>query len=79
MRKYILSFFIFCGFLQTPCLQADPSSTDTPTEHTGEAAQHGVEQAKRVKWQNVALLSGILIVAVATIILVSQHNGHHHK
>jgi hypothetical protein len=69
----VLVFHLFQGsFL---CAETRES---TQTEYVGQAAQEGAAQTKKkVSWQKVAIIAGVFVITVVTIVLAARHNGHH--
>jgi hypothetical protein len=69
---------------ETPPESATPEampSDDEENEGTpvGQAASEGSKAAKRKQWQNIALATAAVAVAVTALILIANNDGHHHK
>lgn len=45
----------------------------------GQAASEGSKTAKRKQWQNIALATAAVAVAVTALILIANNDGHHRK
>ncbi len=57
--------------------QEEPASSEgTPV---GQAADEGANAAKRKRWQNIALATTAVAVAVTALVLVANNDGHHSK
>jgi hypothetical protein len=55
--------------------EATPSDDEEGTP-VGQAASEGSKAAKRKQWQNIALATAAVVVAVTALILIANNDGH---
>ena len=89
MKKKITSLLVAFSIALSPTLRADePASDEETTEQTtpmdegtpvGQAANEGSNAARKKQWQNIALATGAVALAVTALILVANNDGHHAK
>lgn len=56
--------------------EATMESEGTPV---GQAANEGSNATRKKRWQNIALATTAVAVAVIALVLVANNDGHHHK
>jgi hypothetical protein len=84
MKKLLTSCFVVSSLILAPALRADdPTYEDTTYDDmegtpVGQAAHEGTSAAKKKRWQNIAIATGAVALAVTALILVANNDGHHH-
>ncbi len=53
-----------------------PDEEEEGTPVVGQAANEGAKAAKRKHWQNIALATAAVVVAVTALVLVANNDGH---
>ncbi len=56
--------------------EAIPSDNEDEGTPVGQAASEGSKAAKRKQWQNIALATTAVVVAVTALILIANNDGH---
>jgi hypothetical protein len=79
MKKLLTSAFVITSMVLSPTLKADDVTSDQEGTPVGQAASEGSNAAKKKRWQNIALATGAVALAVTALILVASNDGHHCK
>jgi hypothetical protein len=79
MKKLLTSWCIISSLVLSPTLKAEEDAQlDDEGTPVGQAAHEGANDAKKRRWQNIALATGAVAAAVTALILVANNDGHHH-
>jgi len=91
MKKKFTSVLVACSLMLSPALRADAPAPDEDVEieqtqqemegtSVGQAASDGSNAARKKQWQNIALATGAVALAITALLLVASNDGHHaHK
>lgn len=79
MKKKITSLLVAFSIVLSPTLRADDPASEEEGTPVGQAANEGSSAARKKQWQNIALATGAVALAVTALILVASNDGHHAK
>jgi hypothetical protein len=77
MKKKLTAFLVACTMALSPALKADAPASEEEGTPVGQAANEGSNAAKKKQWQNIALATGAVALAVTALLLVASNDGHH--
>jgi hypothetical protein len=80
MKKMMISIFAIIATLSATTLRADGSIAPATNDGTavGQASSTGANSSKSRMWQNIAIASGAVAIAITALILVAENQGGHH-